>query len=237
MLFMSRIEDIDAIISVPYNSDIDVFNQVVNQIHKVDTELTRMWNYYTILAIYGKCAERMNTHYGSRSVKNINHWRVVFDKCKKVLENAGLILPYSAHPNDDKDTNNIAIYRVPVFNDKSTFQFTDTIFQRADMVRIVYNNKAYTDISVYGKTLAEFSQELDVEIYKIVKAIAQSNVYGKHSVYRNQILSLNVLKCVNDHLGERQALVTNVDYHIADLFAAYNVYEYADSYHANEIKN
>ena len=234
---MSRIEDIDAIISVPYNSDIDVFNQVVNQIHKVDTELTRMWNYYTILAIYGKCAERMNTHYGSRSVKNINHWRVVFDKCKKVLENAGLILPYSAHPNDDKDTNNIAIYRVPVFNDKSTFQFTDTIFQRADMVRIVYNNKAYTDISVYGKTLAEFSQELDVEIYKIVKAIAQSNVYGKHSVYRNQILSLNVLKCVNDHLGERQALVTNVDYHIADLFAAYNVYEYADSYHANEIKN
>lgn len=237
MLFMSRIEDIDAIISIPYNSDIDVFNQVVNQIHKVDTELTRMWNYYTILAIYGKCAERMNTHYGSRSVKNINHWRVVFDKCKKILENAGLILPYSAHPNDDKDTNNIAIYRVPVFNDKSTFQFTDTIFQRADMVRIVYNNKAYTDISVYGKTLVKFSQELDVEIYKIVKAIAQSNVYGKHSVYRNQILSLNVLKCVNDHLGERQALVTNVDYHIADLFAAYNVYEYADSYHANEIKN
>ena len=237
MLFMSRIEDIDAIISIPYNSDIDVFNQVVNQIHKVDTELTRMWNYYTILAIYGKCAERMNTHYGSRSVKNINHWRVVFDKCKKILENAGLILPYSAHPNDDNDTNNIAIYRVPVFNDKSTFQFTDTIFQRADMVRIVYNNKAYTDISVYGKTLVKFSQELDVEIYKIVKAIAQSNVYGKHSVYRNQILSLNVLKCVNDHLGERQALVTNVDYHIADLFAAYNVYEYADSYHANEIKN
>ena len=66
MLFVSRVEDIDAIISVPYNSDIDVFNQVVNQIHKVDTELTRMWNYYTILAIYGKCAERMNTHYGSR---------------------------------------------------------------------------------------------------------------------------------------------------------------------------
>ena len=83
MLFMSRIEDINAIISVPYNSDIDVFNQVVNQIHKVDTELTRMWNYYTILAIYGKCAERMNTHYGSRSVKNINHWRTVFSKCKK----------------------------------------------------------------------------------------------------------------------------------------------------------
>jgi len=237
MLFMSRIEDIDAIISVPYNSDIDVFNQVVNQIHKVDTELTRMWNYYTILAIYGKCAERMNTHYGSRSVKNINHWRTVFSKCKKILENAGLFLPYITHPGDDKDTNNIAIYRVPVFNDKSTFHFTDTIFQRADMVRIVYNNKAYADIDAYGKTLVEFSQELDVEIYKIVKAIAQSNVYGKHSVYRNQILSLNVLKCVNDHLGERQALVTNVDYHIADLFAAYNVYEYADSYHANEIKN
>ena len=237
MLFMSRIEDIDAIISVPYNSDIDIFNQVVNQIHKVDTELTRMWNYYTILAIYGKCAERMNTHYGSRSVKNINHWRTVFSKCKKILENAGLFLPYTTHPGDDKDTNNIAIYRVPVFNDKSTFHFTDTIFQRADMVRIVYNNKAYTDINVYGKTLVEFSQELDVEIYKIVKAIAQSNVYGKHSVYRNQILSLNVLKCVNDHLGERQALVTNVDYHVADLFAAYNVYEYADSYHANEIKN
>lgn len=237
MLFMSRIEDIDAIISVPYNSDIDVFNQVVNQIHKVDTELTRMWNYYTILAIYGKCAERMNTHYGSRSVKNINHWRTVFSKCKKILENAGLFLPYTTHPGDDKDTNHIAIYRVPVFNDKSTFHFTDTIFQKADMVRIVYNNKAYADIDVYGKTLVEFSQELDVEIYKIVKAIAQSNVYGKHSVYRNQILSLNVLKCVNDHLGERQALVTNVDYHIADLFAAYNVYEYADSYHANEIKN
>lgn len=237
MLFMSRIEEIDAIISVPYNSDIDVFNQVVNQIHKVDTELTRMWNYYTILAIYGKCAERMNTHYGSRSVKNINHWRVVFDKCKKILENAGLIVPYSAHPSDDKDTNNIAIYRVPVFNDKSTFQFTDTIFQRADMVRIVYNNKAYTDISVYGKTLAEFSQELDRELYKIVKAIVESKAFGKHGVYRNQILSLNVLKCVNDHLGERQALVTNVDYHVADLFAAYNVYEYADSYHANEIKN
>lgn len=234
---MSRIEDIDAIISVPYNSDIDVFNQVVNQIHKVDTELTRMWNYYTILAIYGKCAERMNTHYGSRSVKNINHWRTVFNKCKKILENAGLILPYSAHPNDDKDTNNIAIYRVPVFNDKATFQFTDTVFQRADMVRIVYNNKAYTDISVYGKTLAEFSQELDVEIYKIVKAIMQSHSYGKHGVYRNQILSLNVLKCVNDHLGERQALVTNVDYHVADLFAAYNVYEYADSYHGNNMKN
>ena len=237
MLFMSRIEDIDAIISVPYNSDIDVFNQVVNQIHKVDTELTRMWNYYTILAIYGKCAERMNTHYGSRSVKNINHWRTVFSKCKKILENAGLFLPYTTHPGDDKDTNHIAIYRVPVFNDKSTFHFTDTIFQKADMVRVVYNNKAYVDIDVYGKTLVEFSQELDVEIYKIVKAIAQSKVYGKHSVYRNQILSLNVLKCVNDHLGERQALVTNVDYHIADLFAAYNVYEYADSYHANEIKN
>lgn len=237
MLFMSRIEDIDAIISVPYNSDIDIFNQVVNQIHKVDIELTRMWNYYTILAIYGKCAERMNTHYGSRSVKNINHWRTVFSKCKKILENAGLFLPYTTHPGDDKDTNHIAIYRVPVFNDKSTFHFTDTIFQKADMVRIVYNNKAYADIDVYGKTLVEFSQELDVEIYKIVKAIAQSNVYGKHSVYRNQILSLNVLKCVNDHLGERQALVTNVDYHIADLFAAYNVYEYADSYHANEIKN
>lgn len=237
MLFMSRIEDIDAITPVPYKSDVDVFNQVVNQIHKVDTELTRMWNYYTILAIYGKCAERMNTHYGSRSVKNINHWRTVFSKCKKILENAGLFLPYTTHPGDDKDTNNIAIYRVPVFNDKSTFHFTDTIFQKADMVRIVYNNKAYADIDVYGKTLVEFSQELDVEIYKIVKAIAQSNVYGKHSVYRNQILSLNVLKCVNDHLGERQALVTNVDYHIADLFAAYNVYEYADSYHANEIKN
>ena len=237
MLFMSRIEDIDAIISVPYKSDIDVFNQVVNQIHKVDTELTRMWNYYTILTIYGKCAERMNTHYGSRSVKNISHWRVVFDKCKKILENTGLIVPYSAHPNDDKDTNNIAIYRVPVFNDKSTFQFTDTIFQRADMVRIVYNNKVYSDISVYGKTLVELSKELDVEIYKIVKAIAQSNAYDKHSVYRNQILSLNVLKCVNDHLGERQALVTNVDYHVVDLFAAYNVYEYADSYHANEVKN
>ena len=170
-------------------------------------------------------------------VKNINHWRTVFSKCKKILENAGLFLPYTTHPSDDKDTNHIAIYRVPVFNDKSTFHFTDTIFQRADMVRIVYNNKAYTDVNVYGKTLAEFSQELDVEIYKIVKAIAQSNVYGKHSVYRNQILSLNVLKCVNDHLGERQALVTNVDYHVADLFAAYNVYEYADSYHANEIKN
>ena len=43
----------------------------------------------------------------------------------------------------------------------------------------------------------------------------------------------NVLTII---LGERQALVTNVDYHVADLFAAYNVYEYADSYHANEIK-
>lgn len=86
MLFMSRIEDIDAIISVPYNSDIDVFNQVVNQIHKVDTELTRMWNYYTILAIYGKCAERINTHYGSRSVKNINHWRVVLISVRKYLK-------------------------------------------------------------------------------------------------------------------------------------------------------
>lgn len=237
MLFMSRIEDIDQLMPVPYNANVDIFNQVVNQIHKVDTELTRMWNYYTILAIYGKCAERINTHYGSRSVKNINHWRVVHDKCKKILENAGIILPFTAHANDDKDINGIAIYRVPVFNDKSTFQFTDTVFNRADIVRIVYNNKVYSDISVYGKTLVELSKELDVEIYKIVKAIAQSNAYGKHSVYRNQILSMNVLKCVNDHLGERQALVTSVDYHIADLFAAYNVYEYADSYHADEIKN
>ena len=237
MLFVSRIEDIDQLLPVPYSASVDVFDQVVNQIHKVDTELTRMWNYYTILAIYGKCAERINTHYGSRSVKNINHWRVVHDKCKKVLENAGFILPFTKHSNDDKDTSNISIYRVPIFNDKSTFQFTDSLFNRADIVRIVYNNKVYSDITVYGKTLVAFSKELDKELYKIVKAIAQSKSFGKRGVYRNQILSLNVLKCVNDHLGERQALVTNIDYHVADLFAAYNVYEYADSYHANEIKN
>ena len=40
MLFMSRIEDINQAVPVPYNSDVDIFSQVVNQIHKVDTEKT-----------------------------------------------------------------------------------------------------------------------------------------------------------------------------------------------------
>lgn len=237
MLFMSRIEDINSIVPVPYNAGIDVFDQVVNQIHKVDTELTKPWNMYTIFAILGKCAERLNTHYGHRTVKDAYRWRVTYNKCKNVLENAGMILPFHPYKSDTRDISGIAIYRVPLFNDKTTFQFTDTVFTKADMVRIVYNNKVYSDIHVHGKTLVEFSQELDVEIYKIVKAIMQSHSYGKHGVYRNQILSLNVLKCVNDHLGERQALVASADYHIADLFAAYNVYEYADSYHGNNTKN
>ena len=237
MLFMSRVENVNKAIPVPFNSSIDVFDQVINQIHKVDTELKKPWNMYTVFAILGKSAERLNTHYGHRSVKDAYRWRVIYNKCKLILENAGMLQPFHSYKGDTSDTTGITIYRVPLFNDKTTFQFTDTVFAKADMVRIVYNNKVYSDILVHGKTLVEFSQELDVEIYKIVRAIVQSKAYGKHGVYRNQVLSLNVLKCVNDHLGERQALVAGADYHVADLFAAYNVYEYADSYHANEIKN
>lgn len=212
-------------------ADVNIYAEIVEKIVTVDRDLNYPLNAQTLLIIHGIALDKLlNKKYRKNCrLKDLKDWNSLYLLIKKILERVALIPRIDLGVNDH-GTIGFVINNVPTMRNKKEV-ITESICYSASLFRITYDNKIFAEIATNNKTPSQILTEIDEKMSAVITAINKSKCFGDEGVYRNNIVGIAAYaKGNNSSVADNLRILDLFEFHFSELIAAYDCYEYADSF-------